>query len=207
MPPRRRLSEAQDFLIKKRKWLSEHYRRALERRRQKRRDLQSVPRRLDLLAVGEQWTVKRLKSEDALRLDVQADSKTLILRGGVAPLTAHSLLRRWINYYARIHLSQWLAQVATSVGLRPSRLLVANQKTRHGSCSSEGSISLNQQLLFYPPALVNSVIIHELCHIPHRNHSQQFWSLVGAYDPDYKKRNRQLREREKNIPAWAQGTF
>ena len=207
LPPLRRLSEARDFLIKNRKWVSERHRHALERHRQRQIDLQSIPRRLNLLAVGEQWTVNRLMSEDRLRLETQADGKTLILRGGIAPLAAHSLLRRWMNRYARVHLSRRLVQLAADTGLKPGRLLVANQKTRHGSRSSKGSISLNRQLLFYPPALVDSVIIHELCHIPHRNHSRQFWSLAAAYDPDHKKHNRQIREREKNIPAWAQGAL
>ena len=73
-------------------------------------------------------------------------------------------------------------------------LAVRDQKTRWGSCSSRGTLSFNYRLIFAPPEVLDYVVVHELCHLTHMNHSKDFWNMVGAVMPDYKKYRKWLRE-------------
>ncbi|NLL76797.1 MAG: M48 family metallopeptidase [Clostridiales bacterium] len=75
-----------------------------------------------------------------------------------------------------------------------SRITVRDQKTRWGSCSSKGTLSFNWRLMLAPPAVLDYVIVHELCHLTHMNHSRDFWECVGTILPDYKKHKKWLKE-------------
>jgi predicted metal-dependent hydrolase len=78
-------------------------------------------------------------------------------------------------------IEYWSKKMNLSVG----RLSFRNQKTVWGSCSPEGNISLNWKLLVFPLSVIDYVVIHELAHIEHKNHSKSFWALVRSYDPRY----------------------
>ena len=68
------------------------------------------------------------------------------------------------------------------------RVVIRDQKTRWGSCSSNGTLSFNYRLMLAPPAILDYVVVHELCHLKHMNHSSAFWQAVGDVLPDYKER-------------------
>ena len=65
-------------------------------------------------------------------------------------------------------------------------ITVRDQKSRWGSCSSRGTLSFNYRLIFAPPHVLDYVVVHELCHLTHMNHSKDFWNMVGTVMPDYK---------------------
>lgn len=71
---------------------------------------------------------------------------------------------------------------------------IRNQRTKWGSCSSNGTLGLNWRLMMSPSEIVDYVIIHELVHLREQNHNQSFWSLVAEHDPDYKDHVRWLEE-------------
>ncbi len=73
-------------------------------------------------------------------------------------------------------------------------ITIRDQKTRWGSCSSRGTLSFNYRLIFAPPAVLDYVVVHELCHLTHMNHSADFWNLVGSVMPDYKQHRKWLKE-------------
>lgn len=78
-------------------------------------------------------------------------------------------------------------RLATKKTGRPRRITVRNQRTRWGSCSRRGTISLNWRLIQTPAEVCEYVILHELCHLRHMNHSPQFWALMGEVCPEYGK--------------------
>lgn len=80
------------------------------------------------------------------------------------------------------------------MGLRCSKITIRNQKTRWGSCSSKGSLNFNYKLFYMPEAILDYVVVHELSHLRHMNHSRDFWNEVGKYIPDYEERRKWLRE-------------
>ncbi|PID51680.1 MAG: metal-dependent hydrolase, partial [Candidatus Moraniibacteriota bacterium] len=70
---------------------------------------------------------------------------------------------------------------------------IRNQKTRWGSCGSNGNLHFNCQLLCVRDALIDYVVVHELCHLKEMNHSPRFWDLVAQTMPDYKTLRKELR--------------
>jgi predicted metal-dependent hydrolase len=99
-------------------------------------------------------------------------------------------------------LIPWLKRVSNETGLSYSSVAIRQQKTRWGSCSSRRLISLNARLLFLPADLVTYVLVHELCHTKHLNHSSRFWRLLESYLPDYRQLDRQLRMGDRYMPGW-----
>lgn len=73
-------------------------------------------------------------------------------------------------------------------------ITIRDQKTRWGSCSSLGTLSFNYRLLFAPPKVLDYVVVHELCHLTHMNHSRDFWKHVESVLPDYKQYRTWLKE-------------
>lgn len=75
-----------------------------------------------------------------------------------------------------------------------SRLRIADQKTRWGSCTSGGTLSFSWRLMLAPPRVLDYVVIHELCHLTYMNHSKEFWDKVASIDPNYKEHKKWLKE-------------
>ncbi len=109
------------------------------------------------------------------------------------------LLGAWYRDVAGPLLGDRLEQLGRIVGHRPNKLRIAAQRSRWGSCSASGTISLNWRLLLLPSELVDYVLVHELCHLVHLNHSSAFWSLVEAHCPDFQCRRERLREAQENL--------
>ena len=87
-------------------------------------------------------------------------------------------------------------EYANIMGIKYGRITITSAKKRFGSCSSQGNISYSYLLYLYPEAAREYVIVHELAHRVHMNHSQKFYQLIEQYMPDYKQRKKLL----KNIP-------
>lgn len=73
-------------------------------------------------------------------------------------------------------------------------ITVRDQRSRWGSCSSRGTLSFNYRLIFAPPAVLDYVVVHELCHLTHMNHSGDFWNMVGSVMPEYREYRKWLRD-------------
>ena len=83
---------------------------------------------------------------------------------------------------------------AAIMGLKYGKIKITSAKTRFGSCNSNGTICFSYRLMLYPEKAREYVIVHELAHLVHMNHSKAFYKLVESYMPDYKERKRLLKE-------------
>lgn len=78
-------------------------------------------------------------------------------------------------------------------GLVPSSVKVTSAKTRFGSCSGKNAICFSYLLMSYPDDVIDYVVLHEIAHIKHHNHSKAFWKYVEGFMPDYKERRQRLK--------------
>lgn len=85
------------------------------------------------------------------------------------------------------------------IGVDYGRITIRNQKTRWGSCSGKGNLNFNCLLMLTPPAIIDYVVVHELCHRKEMNHSKAFWDEVEKVLPDYKERRKWLKNEGINI--------
>ena len=79
--------------------------------------------------------------------------------------------------------------------LTPSAVKINSAKTRFGSCSAKNSLNFSCRVMIYPPEIIDYVIVHELAHIKHHNHSRAFYALIAEFSPDYKERILFLKEK------------
>jgi hypothetical protein len=149
--------------------------------------LQYRPNPIVLAAVGEAWTVG-YESGDARRVTLrQLADRRLQVSGAIDHADAvRRVLAAWLIRQGRRRLVPWLLKLADELGFRVARVAVRMQNTRWGSCSTRNAISLNARLLLLPPRLVRFVMIHELVHTRHRNHSAAFWAAVAELVPEYR---------------------
>jgi predicted metal-dependent hydrolase len=96
---------------------------------------------------------------------------------------ARRRLKDWLKVEARLWLTIRAEQLSRQMGVSWTRLSVRDQRRRWGSCSRAGRLSFNYRLIMAPPAVLDYVVIHELAHLRHQNHSRRFWDVVRAYDP------------------------
>ena len=94
---------------------------------------------------------------------------------------------RQLKREARRVIPQRVAFYAEKVGVNYGRISVRAQKTKWGSCSAEGNLNFNYLLMLAPPEVLDSVVVHELCHRKEMNHSDRFYAEVLRVYPEYKK--------------------
>ena len=104
------------------------------------------------------------------------------------------LFERWLRRWARQDIPLRVAALAREMQLKYTRIGIRDQRSKWGSCSMQGSISLNMRLMLVPPSVCDYVITHELAHLCQLNHSARFWRIVEQHCPDYRNRQHWLRE-------------
>jgi hypothetical protein len=122
-------------------------------------------------------------------ISVEAEQLNITLPPETSPEASQLLignrLKLWYQQQAQVYFPRRLACWNHRMGLHHTDLKIRPYKSRWGSCNNRGKLTLNTLLIMAPPAVIDYVIIHELCHLTHLNHSRDFWQLVARYCPDY----------------------
>lgn len=123
------------------------------------------------------WIEKSLEKqalkEDKFSIDEQEAERLKAL--------AKKLIPKKVEYFSSL------------TGLVPTAVKITSAKTRFGSCSGKNSICFSLYLMQYPDEAIDYVVLHEIIHIKHHNHSKRFWNELEKYMPDYKKRRQLLK--------------
>ena len=193
------------LLRERREWIAEATAEFAERRAQLTAPPETLlPAEVAFPATGERWPVV-IRPSRAATASARVESGLLVVRGPEGDAAALlRALRRWLQRAATERLLPMLADEAARVGVHPTRAGVRGQRARWGGCSHAGSVTLNRCLLFLEPELVRSVILHELAHLAHPNHSAEFWSAVDELDPDAAAHHEAIRQARDTIPPWAE---
>lgn len=151
----------------------------------------TAPRRVPV------WMINKLveqKSEWILDHIAKAKSRPVsLLRGGTK------------EDYARLKdramelVNTRLQHFNTFYQLSYKRISIRNQKTRWGSCSNTGTLCFNYRIALLPPEASDYIVVHELCHLAHMNHSARFWGLVAKAVPEYKRIRAEMRNVDKLV--------
>jgi predicted metal-dependent hydrolase len=104
-----------------------------------------------------------------------------------------ALLDEWYRGEASRQIPGRVAHWALITGLHPRRLTLGDARSRWGSCSHRGAVTLSWRLILAPPEVLDYLIVHELCHIRHPNHSAAYWASVASRLPDYARERAWLR--------------
>lgn len=198
IPPRFPRAEIPFLVAKHADWA----RHQLDKQARLRRSIR-LPQHLDLAFDNSSTPVRYAGQSLAFNFDLFSDlSPQAVVIEGSSQQEQIGALRAWIRRRARELLPQLLHEVSQQTGLEFKRVTIRSQKTRWGSCSSRGQISLNDQLLFLPAPTVEYLMIHELCHTRHLNHSRDFWHLVESRCPDYRNHEKLLSRSRDLVPEW-----
>lgn len=118
----------------------------------------------------------------------------IVMPNKVEPEKILKTLKAWYKKVAKQVLSERLAFVENKIKLKSNSFRIGDSKGRWGSCNSRGAICLNFRVLMLPPALIDYVIVHELCHLVEMNHSKNFWKLVSSFLPNVDKLKSAIKE-------------
>ncbi len=134
-----------------------------------------------------------------LSLTKEANRFLLFAPPSASSDTLRCLIADWYRRKARRILTQRTAYYAKRMELTYERIAIREQKTRWGSCSSKKNLNYNWHIIELLPACIDYLVIHELCHLSHFDHSEAFWQMVARYDPDYRKHRRQLQDYSREV--------
>lgn len=162
-----------------------------------------LPNQVELAAIDRRFRVRYERLSGQRTVHYRSDGDTVVLSGRTGddqPCVA--ALKRWLATIARTEFAPRLQQLSAQTGNPFKKMHVRGQRTCWGSHSSSGTISINYCLLFLDPDTVRYLMIHELCHARHMNHSKRFWKLVGQFEPDYKRLDKALTDAWNRVPVW-----
>jgi len=161
-----------------------------------------LPTSIKLQALDKSWDII-YASVQAKRLSIKTfPEKILLSKSNPSKPLFQKAIKIFLKQVAMEHFPTHLEQLSQKHQLPFEQLTFHVQKTRWGSCSHEKNIALNAALLFMPIETVHYVMIHELCHTQHLNHSKCFWEKVAKYMPDYDQHKKILNQPEQYLPSW-----
>ena len=200
VPPRTRPEVIQSFVRENHDWINEA-RASFAKVHPPEPFL--LPDVIDLPAIGQRFRVRYERSTKAKTVRHRCHDNVVVLSGrtGDDKLCVASL-KRWLASVAKTEFSPRLKALSAATGNSYKAMHVRGQRTCWGSHSASGTVSINYCLLFLDPEAVRYLMIHELCHARHMNHSRPFWKLVSKFEPDYRRMDRALTESWNRVPVW-----
>jgi hypothetical protein len=163
------------------------------------------PSRIELAAFGQSWRVHLAGGSGRVRARRIAPGILALVGDSADARLVRQALRNWLAQEARLLLAPALADCARAMGVRYRRIAIRRQRTRWGSCSTCGTISLNGCLLFQVPSVLRYLLVHELVHTRHMNHSRAFWADVARHCPEHKRLDAELLDGWRRVPSWVFG--
>lgn len=190
LPPRVSRSEALDFARKSSRWISERLKSEPAGR--------PLRTGAEILIRGERCLIRHSGSR---RGTVALAEACVIVSGDEAHLGRR--LTDWLKAEAKRDLLKASEFYATAMGVKFHRLSVRDQKSRWGSCSSDGTLSYSWRLVLAPPFVLDYVAAHEVAHLKHMNHGRHFWRLVLTHCPNASRAKSWLKAHGAELHAYA----
>ena len=165
-------------------------------------DAEARPARVELAALGRSWSIVYEQGRGRRVRESQSGELHVRVVDPADRLQVSAALLPWLGERAYEHLSRLLATVSFETGIDYCQVQLRRQRTRWGSCSANGAISMNVCLMFQRPDVARYLLVHELCHRRHMNHSPRFWGLVEGFEPQWRALDAELLAGWRRVPAW-----
>ena len=175
MPP----LEIERFLNQKRAWVARKIRQAQSRPRPSRKEFLNGEK---FLYLGHEYP---LQIVDGLKSGLEFSGAFRLARESQGK--ARSIFFHWYQYQARNILNERVKVYAQTMGLNYRAVKINDAKTRWGSCASSSNLNFTWRLIMAPLFVLDYVVVHELAHIPIKNHSRKFWEKVKMTMPQYQE--------------------
>ncbi|QIG52471.1 M48 family metallopeptidase [Nordella sp. HKS 07] len=192
LPPRVGRKEALDFAQRSSNWIAERLAAEPAAR--------PVVAGSTILLRGEEH---RIVQSGSRRGTVNLQDDAILVAGDAAHLERR--LVDWLKVEARHDLVRASEAYAMAMGVKFHRLTVRDQKSRWGSCSSDGTLSYSWRLVLAPPFVLDYVAAHEVAHLKHMNHGRQYWRLVLTHCPHAARAKTWLKQHGARLHAYAAG--
>jgi hypothetical protein len=144
--------------------------------------------------IGSQEEITRV-----LNIEVNQNVYNRLSDSQQKPRYVQKQLNQFFKSQAQQLIHQRLGIMCNKTSLIPKRITVKQYRARWGSCNNRGEVSFNYLLMMTPLFVIDYVIVHELCHLVHMNHSSHFWLLVAQYIPDYKVAQQWLKDNQSRL--------
>jgi len=190
-PVSKRMAEIKEIVDGKKQWI---FRKQLQF--QKRSSVVQKPTFIPgskLSYLGRNITLKILKNRKTETVTLKKDTITISIKSKrISKNTIKKLYQKWLMKKATRLFETKVAKLSKKVKLKPSKINIKDLKNRWGSATSDNTINLNMNLIKAPSSVIDYVILHELCHLKIKGHSDKFWSMVKKYMPNYEDQRRWL---------------
>ena len=189
------LKEIKSFLNQHWPWVQKQMEE--QKKRKKQYPTKTFREGEEFLFQGKKHQLKYQKAKAPLDFfSIQQNSLIYFWRSGedLNNTTLKQRLREFYQAQGVMLIQQAVDKFSSRMRLFPKTLRIGAQKSLWGACSSAGRISLNWRLVVAPLETLHYVVIHELAHLKHLNHSPRFWSLVAEFCPDYKQHEHWLKK-------------
>ncbi|RLA08112.1 MAG: hypothetical protein DRQ51_03635 [Gammaproteobacteria bacterium] len=202
IPKKTAKKTALDFFHSKKKWIEKH----LKKMPDIMEDIGGLPEELNLISISEKYKINYIQSPvlERMNIEILIPLKTINLHGNIKNKNLVILsIKKALKVIAHEKLTILLQNSAKKYNLPYNKLTIKDNKTNWGSCSAQKNINLTIKLLFLPFELLEFIMIHELCHTVHLNHSVDFWNLCRQKLPDNEKLKKTFNQQtHQYIPCW-----
>ncbi|ORT99875.1 protein of unknown function DUF45 [Anaerovibrio sp. JC8] len=159
----------------------------------------TLPEGYDMPFRGKAYKLKITSTLDKPTVQIRGDSLTVNFYTPHPKVPVQVPLVRWYRNRAKEYLPQRAAFWAEQMGVRYNKIIIKDQESRWGSCSSLKNINLNWRIMMAPDDVIDYLVIHELAHLQEMNHSIRFWRLVGRFDQHFKLHTKWLKENGREL--------
>lgn len=178
------------FVNSKADWITRHLGRIKHN--------QVILEKNEILLFGQKYQL--IFDHQAPQVGVFLQQQTVIVQNLTAKSSSalKQQLERFLKNTAQKYIVIRCQTLAKKMGIQYRAITLRQQKSRWGSCSSQGNLNFNWRLIHYPVEIIDYVIIHELAHRKEMNHSARFWAIVQTYDANYQTHRRELQKKRYN---------
>ena len=146
------------------------------------------------LFLGKNYNLQIIKNSRKIPKVFFKDSRFYIETSDSDQYGIRKAMEKWYRKKADRIISDRVEVYIHKIGKRPNIVKVKEQKRRWGSCTSKGNLYFNWRCIMAPPAVIDYIVVHEMSHLAHPNHSRRFWDKVGSVFPKSKKRRKWLKD-------------